>query len=324
MQVDSFSYHPAKPLDSALSISPYEMDFLTFKSSQIILNDFDAEKFKLTKNLSAGLVELKHPQLTVFRDKLPPDEPDELKLLPTSSLKKVPDRLDIKDIRITDGNVSYTEKDARTRKEGNLLITKINGTVSNIKNKQFLAGDSLHANLDAYIMDKALLNLQVTESYLDTANGFKMQLRIKPTPVSILNPVMVPLSNVKFTTGIIDSFYIDAVGKEHFAYGKINMFYHDLKIKLVKNGNPNQTSFKTSIITFLANTLIIKNKNEQRQESIFLERMRNKSFFNYLLKITFNGMGTSVGTSKSSKNNKGLKNEMKERQLPESMLPISW
>ena len=324
MQVDSFSYRPIFTRDSTISLSTYEIDFLTFNASQVIINDFDLENFKLNKNLSAGTVELHQPQLSVFRDKLPPNEPNELKLLPTSSLKKVPDLLHIKEIKITDGNVSYTEKDAKTRKEGKLIITKINGTVSNIKNKTFLPGDSLQANLDAYMMDKGILNLQIRESYLDTANGFRMELRLKPTPVSILNPVMVPLSNVKFTTGIIDSFYINAVGKEHFAYGKINMFYHDLKIKLVKNGDPNQSSFKTSMITFLANTFIIKNKNEQKQQTIFLERMRDKSFFNYLLKITFNGMGSSVGPSKSSKNEKGLKNEIKTRQLPETMLPVLW
>ena len=323
MQVDSFSYRPIHSKDSTILSTPYEIDFLTLNSDQIIMHDFDLENFKLNKNLSASSIQLVQPQLDIFRDKLPPDEPNTLKLLPTSMLKNLPDYLNFKEINITDGSVKYTEKDAKTRKEGNLVITRINGTVSNIKNKQFLQGDSLQANLDAYMMDKAFLNLQIRQSYLDTANGFVMKLRLEKTPVSILNPVLVPLSNVKFTSGIIDSFYINAVAREHFAYGRINMFYHDLSIKLVKNGDPNKSTFKTSLVSFLANTFVIKNKNEQKQQTIFLERMRDKSFFNYLLKITFNGMGTAVGISKSSKNKKGMKKELKMRDLPDTMIPAS-
>ncbi|HVG12509.1 MAG TPA: hypothetical protein VM843_05855, partial [Flavisolibacter sp.] len=49
---------------------------------------------------------------------------------------------------------------------------------------------------------------------------------------------------------------------------------------------------------------------------VYFERLREKSFFNYIVKMTFSGMATSVGVKKNRKYMKKYKQELKARSLP--------
>ncbi|MFN2438956.1 MAG: hypothetical protein ABR503_07130, partial [Chitinophagaceae bacterium] len=192
----------------------------------------------------------------------------------------------------------------------------VNGGLSNIKNRNIAQTDSLQLSLNAYLMDSALIRLRVKESYTDTLSGFLMTLRLQPTTLSFLNPVLAPLSNVIITSGTIDSLHLRAIGREHLALGEMNMYYRNLKVKLVKEGNPEKTTFASNVLSFLANALIIKKNNTGRTGLVYFERLRDRSFFNYIVKMTFSGMATSVGVKKNRKYMKQYKRELKEQNLP--------
>jgi hypothetical protein len=169
-------------------------------------------------------------------------------------------------------------------------------------------------------MDSALLALRVKQSYTDSLGGFLMTLRMKPTTLAFLNPVLAPLSNVIITSGKIDSFRLRAIGNENLALGEMNMYYHNLKIKLVPPGEPDKTTFKTRFATFMANTFIIKKNNNGRTGLVYFERLRDRSFFNYLIKMTFRGIATSVGVKKNKKFREQYERELGNRELP-SIVP---
>jgi hypothetical protein len=80
-----------------------------------------------------------------------------------------------------------------------------------------------------------------------------MTLRLQPTSLAFLNPVLAPLSNIIITSGAIDSLHLRAVGREYLALGEMKMYYKNLKIKLIKDGNEENTTFVTKAISFLAN-----------------------------------------------------------------------
>jgi hypothetical protein len=165
-------------------------------------------------------------------------------------------------------------------------------------------------------MDSAELALRVRQSYTDTLNGFLMTLRMKPTTLSFLNPVIAPLSNVILKSGTIDSLQIRAVGKEDLALGEMKMYYHDLKIKLVKDGNAEETSLLRRAASFLANAILIKKNNNGRTGLIYYERDKSRSFFNYIIRMTFSGMATSIGMKKNRKYMKAYRQALQDRNLP--------
>lgn len=278
--------------------------------------DFDLEKYKKDSALIAGVVDITNPEITVYRDKTPPFRSGVIKPLPVDMIKRIALPISIKRINLIDGFLSYTEKNAKTKTEGTILLTKLDGKISRIKNREIAFDDSLVFSLDAYLMDSALIKLRVKESYSDPLSGFLMTLRLTPTSLTFLNPVLAPLSNVKIVSGRIDSFLLRAIGKEDLALGEINMYYHDLRIKLYKNAELNQTSFGKDIASFLANTFIIRKNNNGKPGIVYFERLRDRSFFNYIVRMTFSGMAASIGVKKNKKYINEYEKQLQLKNLP--------
>ncbi|MDB5196917.1 MAG: hypothetical protein JWP88_1288, partial [Flaviaesturariibacter sp.] len=100
------------------------------------------------------------------------------------------------------------------------------------------------------------------------------------------------------------------------ALGEMQMYYHDLKIKLVKDGDATKSSLAGKVASFLANAILIKKNNNGRTGLIYYERDKSRSFFNYIIRMTFSGMATSIGVKKNRKYMKQYKKQLQERNLP--------
>lgn len=316
LSLDSFEYHPTQSRDSVMAQAAYQTDYITLKTGNLLLTDFNLDKYEQDSALIANTMTITNPVITVYRDKKPPFLAGILKPLPVDLIQRISLPVEVQKLKMVNGLLSYSEKHAKTRAEGTLQLTHLNAELSNIKNRDITDTDSLTLTMSAYLMDSALIRLMVKESYLDSLSGFLMTLRLTPTTLSFLNPVLVPLSNVKITSGTIDSFHLRAIGHENLSIGEMKMYYHDLKIKLVKDGEENKSSFLTKAASWLANTFIIKKNNNGRIGIVYFERIKDRSFFNYIVKMTFSGMATSIGVKKNRKYIKQYKRELKARNLP--------
>jgi hypothetical protein len=316
-RIDSFIYHPTQSLDTVLARAAYQTDYITFHSGPVQLSGFDLSRYERDSALLVNTVDIQSPLITIFRDKQPPFQSGVIKQLPVGMIRQVPFPLQLLRVNLVDGTLSYTEKNAHTRAEGTLVLKRLNGVLGNIRNQNIKPNDSLLFALNAYLMDSAFLDLRVKQSYSDTLSGFLMTLRMRPTSLSFLNPVLAPLSNVKITSGTIDSFRLRAVGRDDLAYGEMNMFYHNLRIKIVKDGDENKSSFLGNIASALVNTFFVRKNNNGRTGIIYYPRLRDRSFFNYIVKMTFSGIATSVGVKKNSKSIKRYRRSLKSNQLPE-------
>jgi hypothetical protein len=315
LRMDSFNYNPTQPRDLVMAHTNYQTDYITFHSGPVQVNGFNLEKYKRDSSIILDAVDITNPVITVYRDKQPPLQQGVLKSLPVDLIKNIPLPISMKRINIIDGYVSYTEKNAKTRSEGTLILTHLNGQLENIKNRNLGQNDSLSLTATAYLMDSTALRLTVLESYTDTLSGFLMTMRLKPTTLTFLNPVLIPLSNVKITSGTIDSFQLRAIGQENLAIGEMKMCYHNLRIKLTK-GEEKKSGLMSRVGTLVVNAFIIKKNNNGRTGLIYFERLRDRSFFNYIVKMTFSGMATSIGVKKNRKYLRQYKRQLRQRNLP--------
>ena len=124
--------------------------------------------------------------------------------------------------------------------------------------------------------------------------------------------MLIPLISVKIKSGYADTVSMDASANEYLAFGQMNMRYKNLKIAILNKGNENTKGFKTWLINFAANTLLVKNKNTGRKGIVYFERNRDRSFFNYLVKMFFRGMANSVGLKIDKKKIKKHQRELKK------------
>lgn len=307
LKLDSVNCHPIMSRDSFISSNPYQIDYLNFSSGNTKLYGFDMIKYFNRNILTIQKASFSQPTITVYRDKFPPFLAGVRKELFTQKISKIPFPVAINRIDINDGTVSYTEKNEKNRLEGNLLLTHLNGNIFNIKNYGDQHIDSLSLALTGRMLDHAFFDLKLNQSYTDPLQGFVMDLRIEPKSLIFLNPLLAPLSNVKFTSGNIDKFEMNAIGNENSAQGEMKFYYHGLRVQLLKNGGIRKTTFLKKAESGLVNFFILKNNNASKSGLIYFKRLKDRSFFNYINKIIFSGVITSTGAKKNSRYKKQIK-----------------
>ncbi len=316
LSLDSFSYTPTQSRDSVMARAAYQTDYITMSTGKINMADFNIEEYRKDSSILAGEIDVANPIISIYRDKQPPFLSGVRKRLPVDMIKRISLPVSIKRINLIDGLVSYTEKNARTRTEGTILLTHVDSKISRIKNHNIDLDDSLVFSVDAYLMDSALIKLRVKQAYNDSLSGFLMTLRMNPTSLTFLNPIIAPLSNVKIVSGSVDSFSLRAMGREQIALGLANMYYHNLRIKLYKNAELEESTLLTKAATFFANNFLIRKNNKGRTGVVYFERLQDRSFFNYLVKMTFSGMASSIGVKKNRKYIKQYERQLELKKLP--------
>ncbi len=307
LKLDSVNYNPAMSRDSFIASQLHQVDYLNFRSGNASLSGFDIFKYFNGDLITIQKATFSKPTKPVLRDKFPPFLAGVRKDLFTEKISKISFPVSINQISINDGTVSYTEKNEKNRLEGNLLLTHLNGNIFNIKNYGDQRMDSLSFALRGSMLDHAFFDLKLNQSYADPLQGFIMDLRIEPTSLIFLNPLLAPLSNVKFTSGNIDKFEMNAIGNENSAQGEMKFYYHDLRIQLLKNGGIEKATFLKKAESGLVNFFVLKNNNNSRTGLIYFKRLKDRSFFNFMNKIIFSGVITSTGAKKNSRYKKEIK-----------------
>jgi hypothetical protein len=143
-----------------------------------------------------------------------------------------------------------------------------------------------------------------------------MSVRVAPFNLTALNAMLEPLASAKVISGYLDTLQMRAIGREYIAHGKMRLYYKDLKVNILDKSNQQRKTIVTRLANFVANLLIDK-KNAQKTGTVFAERVREKGFLNYWVKIVLSGALTNTGIRKNSKAEKKYRKAMKKDQVPE-------
>lgn len=310
---DSIYYRPAKERDAYITFQPYQSDYTTIRTGAINFGPFDIDRYIKDTVLALGVIKINNGSLTGFRDKRKSLQPGLIKALPVNSLKKFPAHLEADSVDLSNTKVEYIELNDKTNASGKIIVSNLNGYITNVNNHDYTETDSLYIQVSGLIQDSIFTRLTVKESYADPLGGFLMTGNMSPADVTVLNPVLIPLASVELKSGKLDTLYMQVTGNDDIAYGKMIMAYHDLKVKVykVKNDKLQPTA---GIITLLAN-LIVKNGNKDKINSVIFRRWKNRSPMNYIVKITMSGISSSVRFKKDRKELRRYKKEIKEFKL---------
>ncbi|WP_132053037.1 hypothetical protein [Pseudocnuella soli] len=312
LSLDSFSARPARSREVTIASTPYQIDYVTFTSGPVKLTGFDRDKLERDSAFTASTIQLQRPVITIYRDKRPPFRSGINKPLPVNAIKAIRMPVDVGQVVLQNGLVVYTELAEKSNEEGIISLTNLNARIGNIRNRNLSRSDSLSLRIDALLLDSAQLSLNLKESYTDSLAGFLMHLRMKPTSLTFLNPVVAPLASVQIESGTVDSLYLNAIGREDVAFGEMHLFYRNLRIKFVQVGENSRSKVLLRLMTTLANTFFIRKNNNGRESLMYFERLRDRSFFNYIVKMTMSGLASGVGVKK---NKKALRQYREELEL---------
>jgi hypothetical protein len=253
----------------------------------------------------------------VFRDKRPPFRKGVIKPLPVNLVKQLGLKLRVDSVFLHNGKVRYEELSDKTGQTGIISIDQLNASLTGIKSHDHHYTDSLRLHADAYMMDSIRVNLRLHESYTDPLAAFIMTLRVSPASLTALNKALEPLAGVKIRSGQLDSLTLKAIGREYLSYGEMRMMYRKLNVQFLKAGEVERKKLVSKMITFLANSFVIKNRNVHQTGIIYFERLRNRSIFNYMIKMFLSGAGASIGATNNKKYIRHYRRELRRQKLPE-------
>jgi hypothetical protein len=314
LSLDSLSYSPAMSRDSFVAAHAYQIDYLKYKSGKIAAGPFDLDSYLTDTIIKIGKITVEDVKFSDQRDNRLPFRGGIIKPLMVNRVKSIPVKLTIDSIVFNNAEVTYAEINALTKQEGIVPLKFQFVRIFPVRNFDLSETDSLRIQANAWLFDSIWIRLRLKESYTDSLGGFLMTARIKPADMRILNNILPQFARFKIESGFLDTLNMRVAGSEYLAYGEMNMFYHDLKIRIIpKDG---KKKFSTAIMNFIANNFVLKKSNRNRTGNVFFIRNREKSAFNYLVKILVSGLTTSSGAKGNKKIEQAYKKELRKRNLP--------
>lgn len=316
ISIDSVVFHPSMDRDSFNRMQQWQKDYMQVVTGKIRIRNFDFDRLASDSLYNAGQIEINRPSLHIYKDKRLPFQEGIIKPLPVDMLETIQQRIHLDSLKIIDGDLTYEEFNDKTNSLGSINFTHLNARLRNVKNYGITLTDSLMLSATTMFLDKAALSLRFRESYSDCLNGFLYQVNMGAMDLKELDPVIVPLASAKVTSGYLDTLQLKAVGREYIAHGKMKMLYRDLKVEFLNKKDQEKKTIVTRFITWVANG-IIKGKNTSKTGTVYTARIRERSVFNYWLKIVLSGALTNAGIKSNSKQDKKYKKSVRKLHVPE-------
>lgn len=316
LSLDSFAYSPASDRDAFIAAHPFQTDYIRLHTGRIRLYGFNPAVYLRDSLLQAERIIIEEPAIHVYRDKRPPFKAGIIKPLPVGMLQRIPFRLSVDTIQLRNMYAQYEELSNKTNQAGSIAFTRLNASLFPVRNYDLQEQDSLRLLAEAWLLDSIPVRLRMHESYRDTLAGFLMNVELSPADLTLLNPVLEPMASIRLPSGHMDTLSFQAVGREHLSLGEMQFYYNNLKVQFLKDGKESRHTLFDGLISFIANHFVIRNRNTHRKGIIYFPRSRDRSIFNYWVKITLSGAASSVGVKNNNKMLRKYRKELKNRQLP--------
>lgn len=316
LTVKQFVFQPKDSPFVYMAKQAWQTDYIALKSQEIKIEKITVPDTGDIDLIRTAHIQVQQPEIFVYRDKMVPFKHNQYKALPTAALQQVKQAFQIDSISVRGGSLQYQEKSDKTELIGSVTIEKMQAKLRNIKNIHITQTDSLQLSARGLFMGEAGLNVRLRQSYLDTLHGFSFNANLGRFDLTNLNAMTEPAVSVKIKSGQLDTLYLRAIGRENLSLGTVHMPYNNLKVQFLKKGDESRKNLLSGLITFAANSFVIKKKNVNRTGVIYFPRNKEKSIFNYMVKMTLSGAASSAGAKSNKKNLKQYQKELKKTHLP--------
>jgi len=240
-------------------------------------------------------------KVDVFMNReLPPPAIDKARNFPHVALHRLPIPTVVETLKIAKVDVSYGEYNPKTKEIGTVRLDGLNGVISNLTNDSLRLSTKNHAyaDLTTYVMGTAKMNVKINFNLTARNAAFSYKGTVDAFDLKALNAISKPLGQIEIETGKVSSANFEVAANSAGSSGVVNFYYKDLKIKMLGE-DENGKEKKKGLLSFLANTLLIKNDNipgeKGRTVKVTHERVPQASFFNLMWKTVFKGIRETAG-----------------------------
>jgi len=315
LNADSLHLRPALDRESFMRGLVHQKDHVQLRSGRIELDRVDAGRLMEEKAVRIGSVRMQSPSLEVYKDRRIPYRPGEVKPLPTALLARIPIPLAIDSLRWREGTILYEELNDVTGRPGVVTLDRTEALIVNARNIDIEDGDSLLFIGKTRLQDRADIRLGFKESYTDTLNGFLLSVRVGPFELTELNEIIEPMASARFRSGRLDTLHMQAVGRNDIAWGKMQMYYEDLRLQFLNREDNERKTLATRLSNLLANTAL-RQGNRRKTGTVYAERNLGRSVFNYWIRIVLSGALTNAGIRGNDREERKSHRRVRRLDLP--------
>ena len=294
--------------------SPYAYSQqIDFQKSWIAVNTGEGavtglDMTKLAKgSIHAPWVKIQNPNLRVFRDKRLPFPENHYPPMLHKALAEAQIPVSIDTVELSDAQIKVNIQPPKGERLASIRFTNTEVYLTNVTNlpEEIKANHLLNVQAYAKIQDAGLLKAQLDFDLVHPGYPFFIEAELGRMDLRKLNTLTEPIASVRIKKGRMRRMNFQALANEDFAYGNMDFMYRGLNIQMLSKKDHEHHGVGLAVESFLANRLILRKNNDypfpHRQGKLFVERDETRSIFNYLAKISLNGILSSAGIKSNRK-----------------------
>lgn len=279
LHLKNFEYLPEYSRAEFVKKISKEKDLFTIKATTIDINSMDWGFKDDVFFFNAKSVVFDAVNANIYRNKIPEDDLSK-KPLYNALLRKMKIPLKVDTLLIRNSKLVYEEEINFEKGPAKLTFDQFDLKATHIQSGYDLkkAAD-VDIKINCRFMKDSPLKVHWTFNVLDIKDGFTIKGNIKNFDIKSMYQFTKPYINASFD-GVFNSFYFNIIGNDKSAYGNASLKFKDLDVTFYKKNNPEKEAKLKSVIA----KLILKKDSDDRSKktSIELERIQEKSFYNFL------------------------------------------
>ncbi|HVG16153.1 MAG TPA: DUF748 domain-containing protein [Chitinophagaceae bacterium] len=298
LEIKDFKLQPTLEGEDFFKNAPVQKTRYLVEFKSILLTNLWLDKFIHNDIILADSVLIREPDIAMETDKMPPPTMDNrIGKYPHQILMNTKTEIRIGGIRVSNGKLTTTERAPKTNLKGTITISSLNGLISNVTNDPVTIGRNSQciALMNAKLFGSSPLEAKFTFP-LDTQEGnFRVEGSIRNVNAAQLNPVAVPLANVRLESLEVNRLGFQLQGDNYSTKGNVQMKYNNLSLVLLKRDEETGQVSTKKFLTKILNRYTIHPANpeagiERKATDVIYARVSTKAFFGVVWKTIFFGM----------------------------------
>ncbi|MCK9269581.1 MAG: hypothetical protein M0P50_04000, partial [Bacteroidales bacterium] len=264
----------------------YQTDRMELNVPTLEIRDFDLARFVATDTVHVRNIVVAEASLVAYRDKNIPFDHSRRPKLPQQMLAALPLPVDIEKVEVKNASILYQQLDPYADAPGEVPITRLYGTIYNVTNIRPVISrrGAMMWDVQAIFFGDGKMKVEITFPANLHCADFSFNASMGSMPAVGFNQMIVPTEGVKIEQGTINSLWLRADAGEESAAGPMVLNYANLKVAVLKD-NPEKSEDKSGLLSLLANIVInSSNQNPADTATMYFERDKERSIFNYLAK----------------------------------------
>jgi hypothetical protein len=266
----------------------------------IQLNDVDWWNCITGDGLEIGEVILSDGNAEIYSDKAIPAR-SEVRPYPHQSLFSTDYPVYVGTVSVKKLDITYSEYNVQSAREGQALFDNCNGTITNITNvpARIQQNASLKINASTNFMKATQLSATFIFDLARQKQGiFSVSGETGTIDGKALNKAIEPLALARVNSANVSKFSVQLNGNNNGATGKVLVVYKDLNISVLKKDDEGNLK-KRGLISFIANSFKVhdeypgKGKTAVPFDASFVRG--DKTFFGVLWKTILEGVKKNIG-----------------------------